>query len=259
MNSIIEIVLLRNIMVYRRRRVSKAKRSKRYVMRKTGWFGLKRVKFQAKKGFLKLTRKTFEVAFASAGPAGTVQMFDQTPLQSCLQLGTPVLSNGASSTANYDVPFSLKFRLSQIINSGDVTTICDQYKIAKTYIRVIYNKSESSPSFSGYMPYIEYINDFDDASPPTINQMREKMGVVTKVLGSNRMVKMSLTPKVHITTQGSQAVQPVYSQWINTAFPDIDHYAVKGVIKGIFLPGTTTGAERITFDIVHKVLCKDIQ
>lgn len=248
-------------MVWRNRKAKNRRRAgKARVYRKTGWFGTKRVAFgKSKKGFLKLTRKTYDVAMASGGPAGQMSAFDTTPGTSCLQIGTPVLSNGASTTPNYDVPFSLKFRLSQIINHGDVTTLCDQYKIAATYIRVIYNKSESSPAFSGYMPYIEYITDFDDAVPPTVNQMREKMGVKTKTLGSNKMVKIFLTPKIKMPADGAIAVQPVYSKWLNTAFDDVDHYAVKGVIKGVYLPGTNPGQERITFDIVHKVLCKDIQ
>lgn len=248
-------------MVYRSRRRNYRKRGGRVIKRKVGWFGNKRVAFRSsKKGFLKLTRKTFDVAMASGGPAGQMSQFDQTPGATCLQIGTPVLSNGASTTPNYDVPFSLKFRLDHIINHGDVTTICDQYKIAATYICVIYNKSESSPAFSGYMPYLEYITDFDDAVPPTVNDMREKMGVKTKALSANKFVKINLTPKIKLETSGSiAAVQPVYSKWINTAFDQVDHYAVKGVIKGIYLPGTNPGQERITFDIVHKVLCKDIQ
>lgn len=248
-------------MVYRKARRNYRKKRSNRVIRRTGWFGSKRVQFaRSKKGFLKLTRKTWDVAMASGGPAGQMSQFDQTPGATCLQIGTPVLSNGASTTPNYDVPFSLKFRLSQLINFGDVTTICDQYKLAGVYVRVFYNKSESSPAFSGYMPYIEYINDMDDASPPNINSMREKMGVKTKPLSANKPVKIYIKPKIKLDTSGGvQAIQPVYSQWINTAFSDVDHYAIKGVIKGVYLPGTNPGQERITFDIVQKVLCKDIQ
>lgn len=175
-------------------------------------------------------------------------------------LGTPVLAPGTTLNT-YDVPFSVKFRLDELTNSTELTNLFDRYKIVSAMVKCNFMNFPGDTRIP--LPYIDYIQDYDDANLPTVASMREKMGTKSKTFTASRpRITMGVKPRVAqeifnngITT--SYAV-PRGSTWVNCAYPSVEHYAIKGVIRNLFLPATT-GSAPISWDISYGVALKDAQ
>lgn len=232
-------------------------RRRRYVPRR------RRYAKRPSQGFLKLNRKLPKiVTYASTGAAGVLSLND--PTGNCLSLGTPVLITGSSSI--YDVPFSMKFRLDQLINSADLTNIADRYKINSVKVKVHVNNANMSfaGNSAGGQPWIEYIQDHDDATLPTASFMREKMGVRNKYFsGARYAVTMGVVPRVadEVYSNGITTAYAVNRprQWINCAYPGVEHYGLKGILHNVPLIGTTNGNIIIDWDVTEFVTVADIQ
>lgn len=224
--------------------------------------GLKRRRFNKKfgsSGGFKLLRKLPDMAISSAAAAGAVTATD--PTGSCISIGFPALSAGSST--GYDIPFSLKFSLNQLINSSDITGIADKYRITGAYVRLFYNKSNAQAGAQAGMPYIEYKTDHDDASVPTVAGLREKMGVALKTFknGSSYIgIKCKPLPSREIFGSGISSAYEVPSKsvFINSSYPNVEHYGIKGVIHNMWLPAAG-GQEVIKVDVTLAVVAKDLQ
>lgn len=212
-------------------------------------------------GFL-IARKTALIqTYSNASVAGTIVKVD--PTGTCLSLGTPVAITGTSNC--YDIPFSMLFRLDQLMNSGDITSIADKYKINSVKVKVHVNGLSNIylNNAGSTQPWIEYIQDHDDAAVPTLAQIREKMGVKTKFFTGARMaVTMGVRPKVADTIFGS-GVSSAYavgrSQYINTAYPNAEHYGIKGVLHNVQLSGTANVSSLFDWDVTQYVSVADLQ
>lgn len=213
-----------------------------------------------KTGSLYLTRKLLEMAISNNGTTGGVTLVD--PSATCLQVGATALSVGSSQ--GYDVPFSLRFRLDQIINSGEIQALCDKYKILGAYCRIYYNKSGSAAGATAGMPYVEYINDHDDANVPSVLTLREKMGVKLKTFSNaSSYIGIKCIPKptreIYATGIATAYELPSKPIWIDMANPSVEHYAIKGVLHNVYLPNTNALTEVFKFDVTLKIAGKDIQ
>lgn len=212
----------------------------------------------ATKGSLNLTRKLPLITLTSAGTAGFFTLND--PTTTCLTLGTATASPGV--TGQYDVPFSFKFNLAQLLSYTDITQIADQYKINSVLIRI--NSTYQASTGVGQGPaWIEYIQDHDDATPPSLSQLRTKMGVKNKYFGPARnMIKMGVRPRIadEVFRSGvlsAYAVGPK-NQWINAEYPDVEQYGIKGIFHNMFSNGTSNQG-MLSFDISFNVSAKDLQ
>lgn len=184
-------------------------------------------------GYLKVIRKLPEIAVTNTG-AGTVAVTD--PTGSCVSITNLGLSLGASANL-YDVAFSMKFRLDQVINSGDITAFADKYRIKGAYVRVYYNNSNSSTGSLGGMPFLQYVTDHDDGVvPASANALREKMGVKLKTFqnaSSYIGIRVNPTPTRQVFATGilSGYEIPSKSVWLDCGTPNVEHYGIKGVIS----------------------------
>lgn len=164
-----------------------------------------------------------------------------------LNFGTPVLSvNGI--TGFYDVPFSMAFRIDQLAGYADITNICDKYKILSAH--VVIHGGNSAAAVGSNMPWIEYVVDNDDDSVPSIQNIREKMGVRNK--GFNQQGSLSLNvPKLRIAdviySGGITAAyaHPSGNQWVDAAYPNVPHYGIKGVLRAVYLDGSNNSNQFI--------------
>lgn len=213
------------------------------------------------KGYLKIIRKLPEIAFYNSA-AGVSTLVD--PTGSCLSINNLGLSTGA--TANlYDVAFSLRFRLDQVINSADLTAIADKYKIKGAYVRIYYNNSNSSTSTQGGMPFVQFVTDGDDAATPTsVNQLREKMGVRMKTFqNASSYIGMKLVPKPNreiFATGIFTGYEPVSKPiWIDANSVAVEHYGIKGIVSQIPLYAPASGQSIMKFDVALVVELKDFQ
>lgn len=210
-------------------------------------------------GAFTIFRKLPDMAIKSTNVQGNPNAVDSTG--TCIQLGGTNLSVGSSS--GWSIPFSLKFRLDQLINSTDITGIADKYKIIGAYVRLFYNKSNAQAGATAGMPYVEYITDHDDVTPPTVNALREKMGVklsTFKNASSFIGMKVRPLPAREVFNNGITTGYEVPSKavFINSAYPSVEHYGIKGVIHNMWLPAVD-GQEVIKVDVALRVIAKDLQ
>lgn len=216
------------------------------------------------KGKIMIMRKLPEISVSNSGVLGGVNLTTATVLPvSCLAIGTPTQSVGAVGTSSYDIPFSMKFTLNQLINHTDITNLTDKYRIAGVYVRVYYNKTGSSTLSTGSYPCLQYITDHDDAIVPTISQLREKMGVKFKTFNNSSSyigIKVRPVPSREVYNTGITTGYevPKYAPYLDCATDSIEHYGIKGVISNFSLP-TTQGIELLKWDVAVRVVAKDIQ
>lgn len=218
---------------------------------------------RAPQGRFNITRKLSMIqTYSHPSVAGTMQLND--PSGTCLTLGSPVLVTG--TTTVYDIPFSMKFRLDQLMNSSDITNLADKYRINSVKVKVHANgltTNYTGLSAAG-QPWIEYIADHDDATVPSISQIREKMGVKTKYFsGVKAAVSMGVRPRVADTVfaNGVSSGYAVnrFSQYINSTYPNVEHYAIKGVLHNVQLSGTANVVNLFDWDVTQFVTVADLQ
>lgn len=213
-----------------------------------------------KTGIIKITRKMPEVVIKSTSLAGTVNTVDPSSI-GVLTTGTPVLSVGSADS--YDVPFSLTFKLNQLINHTDITGLCDRYKIINAYTRLYYNKSQAQAGAAAGMPYVEFITDHDDGGLPSVASLREKMGVKLKTFkNASSYIGMKCQPKPSRELYRALVTAyevPAKAPFINSSYPDVEHYAIKGVLHNVYLAANTDGRECFKFDVSLTVIGKDFQ
>lgn len=210
-------------------------------------------------GFMKILRKLPEIYVRNSGVAGAPQNND--PTATCMTLGTPIVD---AVGGTYTVPFAMKFRLDQVINSTDITNLADNYRIKRAYIRMTYQSTQSSVNSLSIMPNIQWIQDTDDVNvPASINEVREKMGVKFMTFGFNKICKISVTPKIQDTAAGAGGVvanvAPKSWQWLNTTFANVEHVGIKGLLSNVSLPALSGGLTSFKFDVALALEAKNFQ
>lgn len=249
-------------MIRRARRIGR----KRAVRRRAGVYRRKRIARRGwgPQGGLYVTRKLPLMAVSSTA-AGTVAVAD--PTTTCLSVGVPSLSTGFSNNV-YDIPFTLKFQLNQLSESGDITSICDQYKILAAYVRLFYNNSNNAYGAAAAagnltsMPFVQYVTDHDDGTLPTMTRLRSKMGVKLSTFKNNSSyigMKVRPKPSLEVYSSGTAYVVPSRAPYIDTTDDDVPHYAIKGFLCQVPLLDTDQGTAAFTFDVALSVACKGIQ
>jgi len=214
---------------------------------------------RAKQGFLTIKRKTAPCYLAPSPIAGSPLSINGTGVNiNWLQLGTPVLVNGD----NYNVPFTMEFRLSDITGYSDIINLCDQYKINSVYVNVYHNSNVADVNSPASMPSIFYIADHDDSGLDTVNNLRQRMGLRYKQFTSNKpRISMSVRPRVapivYDGVSDAYAI-PTRPTWINSAYSSAPHYSLRGYFSNVYLPANTGQQVTLfTFDITYSVVAKD--
>lgn len=219
---------------------------------------------KSRTGYLIVRRKCPISCISSSAGVGVVNVPATTDM---IQTGTPVASLGTVGNY-YDVPFSFRFRFSHIHNPGEFSALFDQYKIKKVTItiqnnsNVVLNSTTAVPA--GYMPYIEYIQDHDDANPLTPDTFREKMGIKTRYFNatSNR-ISFTVAPRAADEVEGFPAGATAFAiaprrQWLNMAYTGVPHYGIKGVIRRMYLPAGAN-VTSLNVEATMTFAVKDIQ
>lgn len=235
----------------RRRAAPKRKsgmRKRRMVRRKAG----------SKKGYLVVKRKLPELYIRNTNVAGVAATTD--PTVSCLNIGAPIAEPVGGT---YAIPFSMVFRMDQLINSTDITNLCDAYKLKNFKIGCTYLSSQASVGGTALMPQITWVQDHDDAQVPgSINALREKQGVKLRTFGYNKIINISVQPRVAdaVYNNGVTTAYSVPKQmWLNSQYPGAEHYAIKGILNNVNLTATATVATAFKFDVTATVHGKDFQ
>lgn len=237
-------------MAYGRRRPQARKPARKYKKRRV-------YRKAPVMGMIRVVRKLPEIYIRNSASLGIPQNND--PTGTCIVLGTPV-ADAVGGT--YSVPFSMTFRLDQIINSNDITNLCDSYKIGRVNVKVMYQQSQAPVNSAALMPNFSYIVDHDDNAAPTINSLREKMGCRTTTFGMNRAISINVSPRIADTVYNN-GVTSAYAVskplWINSTYPGAEHYGIKGCFHQVNLASTATINTAFKFDVTTTLYGKDLQ
>lgn len=214
-------------------------------------------------GLLNIVRKTNAAYLLTTNTAGVPQAVAGAGMNpNWLQLGTPGNLNGQ----NYDIPFSMEFRLSDIVGYADIVNLCDDYKINWVKVTIYYNSNVASVDSPASIPSIFYIADTDSSEVPTVSAFRQRMGSRFKQFTANKpRISMKLSPRVAPLIYSSEGVEgysiPVSPTWMNTAYPSVPHYSLKGYLTNVYLPSTLDKAQvtLFTYDITYGVTGKDFE
>lgn len=232
------------------------RRSKRTTTRKpTRRLRVKRGPSQGKMFVVRKVQELLSSVPSSVAPGN----YALNVTNNSITLGTPVAVPGGLNM--YDIPFTVRFRLDELTSYTELTSLFDRYKITGCLVKChLLNFPADSRIVA---PYIDYIQDYDDANTITVSQMREKMGVKTKAFTTAKpIVTMGVRPRVaqEIYSSGVSTAYavPRGSTWINAQYPSVEHYAIKGILRNAYLPATA-GALPISWDISYGVALKDAQ
>lgn len=166
-------------------------------------------------------------------------------------LGTPEAVD--TTRGLYNVPFAITFSLDGMSNYTDIANICDRYKLAKCSVKV-WSPATNSTQY-GYVypqvgavqqnpatlstqsiPKVWWAEDYDDAVPMTVAQLKAKTGLKCGTISQGKVCNMSVVPVpapqlATPTGGGSSYAVPSRPMFINTAFPTVNHYGIKGYLE----------------------------
>lgn len=215
------------------------------------YYGRKRLANKSKTGFLTIRRRLPEMMIVNTTTVGLQNFID--PTGTCLYTGAPTLNQFNS----YDIPFTLRFRLDQLINFTDITNLCDAYMLKYMKINLNYLSTQTSVGSSNVMPQCIWVQDHDDASVPTsINQIREKMSAKYRTFGNNRPISIGVNPRLPDTVADvqnyfSNSGLPTKPQWLDTAKPGLEHFGIKGYLLNVQLPNVNSSSVGFKLFIVY--------
>lgn len=242
--------------IYRRRRAALRPRSK--ATRRPRYYRRRAMRRSGPKGSMFIVRKVKPLHTSNS--LGVIGSYVVQEANNTLTLGIPIAQTGG--TGIYDVPFSLQFQLDELQSSVELTSLFDNYRIvsAKVKVQTTYTTANNVTT---PQPYIDYVQDHDDAGVPTVSAMREKMGVRTKYFSSTRpSITMGVRPvpagQLYNGIATAGYATPKRSPFINMSTTSVPHYGIKGIIRNLYLPAQVNSSF-LTWDVSLGVVCKDIQ
>lgn len=146
----------------------------------------------------------------------------------------------------YQMGGSLQFRLSDVTDFTDFTELFDHYTIEQVDVEVsnLHNSSGATDARS-IMPTLNYVCDFDDATPPAAPQtlanfQRAKSWTFR---GDGQPLKFSVRPRIAqtvYTTGLTSAYGPgKQGQLLDCDRTDIPFYGIKFWLQDVYVSGTS--------------------
>lgn len=189
------------------------------------------------------------------------RLCSETFLTSGLVAGTPVISGGptapffflgttaGSSGPGFNIPFTMHFKLSQMQNYTEISTVFDQARINWVKVTITYQHNVSTASGSSTMPTLFWGPDYDDSIPVGAGALRERMSLqMCEFTSTERTHVMRITPRPTVYALDSTAGAPSASivssdRWISAVGGlNVNHFGVKGYLANVALPAEAPGA-----------------
>lgn len=229
---------------------------------------LRRRAFKRKAKAFRRRPRLYENTF-SFRRAGALIRFTQTGLKTITitDPGTyltvnPTTDDSMTNTIQWGTAF--QFKLNQILQSTEFTSLFDRYKINAIKLRILYQASDASTGGLSVLPIINYCHDYDDdAFLASLTALMAKQKSKSTILSANKPMDIWIRPKVPtaiqwgstgLTTLGLGVSKPMY---INSSYPDAPHFGFKMWINNFYCP---TGANnQLTIQPHFYVSCKDPQ
>lgn len=254
--------------MYKKRGQTRKVGSRRVGSRK-GLMTGRRVRFaprRSKSGYFKIVRKLPEFWLQNTatanqcrlgwiGSGGTEVQYTGTTAQ----LGALT----AGMNGSVDIPFAMNFRLSDIINYTDITSIADNYKLKSVYVRIMPSFTQVGlPSIYNY-PSLQWDIDKDDGALPTVDLLRQKMGVTTRTFKPGQYIGIKIAyPNIQASvadSTGTTSAMPIGNRWLDAADVNVPHLGLKGVFSNVDLPASGTAKIAFKFDVAYTLEAKNLQ
>lgn len=203
-------------------------------------------------GYLRVLRRVGRVGIENTG-GGTVAVVG-TNTNTLINLGTPVI---APVGGGYIVPFALQFSLGQVIDSTELTALFDQYRIRAVDVRVRYLSNTSTVSGTSFLPAILWGPEYDDNLPSV--GIRPRADTIMHSFASDSVeARLCIRPRpapVVLDAPLPGYMVPDRPQWIDSAYPNVAHYGIKGEIQNMVLPADAESST-FSFEVIFDIECK---
>lgn len=217
-------------------------------------------------------RPTWTISNINTGARGSFEVVSDTSNTnivggSTFNLGTPVQVNGYGTLGQFNVPFSLNFSLDSVAQYTDITNISDRYRINK--VKVVFWCAQSQavgtdagttlvPTNLTAMPTVRWDEDRDDNTAPTVQQFKAKMSSKAGNMSNGRRIECWIkpvpAPVLYQPAAGTAYAVPSYPTFINSAYPNVSHYGIKGVFENI--QGAIADAAGQVYNTGATVMCE---
>lgn len=244
-------------MVFRRRRFARKrpsfKRSSRYSKKKS----MIRRKNRTN-GIIRIVRKCPEQNVYNTATAGTAASSGAVVV-----IGPAFQTPAFAGSTYYNIPFSVETALSDLLNSAELTSIADKYRINWVKMKIYCTSNIASSASSAQLPSIVYTIDEDDAVVPLsttagLNAVREKMNCKVRNFRHGGPLSIFYRPMINMDS-GNLTNVVSSAKFFNCTSPNVPHYGVKGYLQDVNLAVTPTTLTQFKFDITMSVTLKDIQ
>lgn len=216
-------------------------------------------------GVLRLVRKCEEQNVYNTAVLGTVAASGSVVAVGVAYSAPPFAGVGT----HYNVPFTIRHKLNDLLNFAELTAIADKYKIKWVKVKIFATSNTASSASTAQLPSIIYSIDHDDANMPAsntagLNALRERMSSKVKQFKQNQPITLFYRPGIVQAVQVAAGATPVNAavgkaRFIDTNVVDALHFGVKGYLQDVNLATTASVLTQFKFDISMGVTLKDIQ
>lgn len=217
---------------------------------------------RSQNGYINLKRKLPELNIYNTGTAGVYG--------TNLATNNPFVSGAGVPTAfsgYFNIPFAFSARLVDVINSSDITQLCDQYKLKWAKIRIWCTSTTASTGSTAQLPSILYRTDSDDNTiPTTVDSIREDMSSQVRVFYPGKPVVIYVPLKGQISNDSTGSGMgtnggPIITRprWINSTYNASRHFGLKFWLMDVNLGTTPNTNTQFRFDITYGISGKDFQ
>lgn len=128
-----------------------------------------------------------------------------------------------------------------------------------------FNTDAPTAAASGlqFVPQINWVQDYDDSNPLAVVDLEAKQGLKVVPLTGGRNHNITVRPKPASSIFQSTLVTgysvPKGLTYVNSTYPSVPHFAIKGYLSNMYLGASTIAASCCTFNIRMTIGLKDFQ
>lgn len=174
-----------------------------------------------------------------------------------------------SNTSGIFSSYARHFRLQDVINYTDFTTLFDRYMITRVvcYVQLVTNpdavyemNSGTTLNRSTVYPRLWYVTDYDDDATTSLDNIREVYGVKSVILRPNATHTFTVKPAILAQTYRTATTtgySPKFNTWVDAAQVDVPHYGLKYVLDHQnYAP---VGGYVFKMEFKYYITCKDVR
>lgn len=179
-------------------------------------------------------------------------------------LQTPVFESSLSGGgAPYRFGAVSYFKLSNVLQYGDLVALYDRYKISGIKVRIIPLSNVASVNGQGLIPTMVYNVDYDDSLTPTSDtDVRVKAGAREVRLDKPRTIyiKPKIADAILGASAGTAYSVPKNAPYINMSYADVPHFGLKMYFRDVNLMASGSSINTcFRFETTYYIACKDPQ